>query len=224
MSAATSVLWASERSSNAGGAAAPSTIPFSIVPRDDGWAEGDAPALDLSASPEEDPTAEVIQRRTAEPTTLLLISVMVCLIAAGLAGEVLWPRQPLWRPAVAVQLPKETLQTRPSPLLFKLAHEQVEGAWREAMLELGRRGALRELASLRSHAALEIRALVPLAFLEMGAAAHEQIPWLAEGLTSPDEPVRNATMTVLRTLVRRHGVFQMPAADESYRDLAQAAP
>lgn len=225
MCAAIPARWASERSPDAGGTIAPSrSIVLSIVPREEPWGDAESSATPFAPTTEEDPPAEEVQRRTAEPTTLLLLCAMLGLVGAGLAGELLFPRQPVWRPPAMVRLPVDSLKTRPSPQLVRLAASQAEGAWQTAMMELGRRGALAELSSLRSHQSVAVRALVPLAFLEMGAAAHGQIPWLAQGLASPDAAVREATITALRTLKRRHGVYHPPAGDERYRDLARSAP
>lgn len=224
MSAAIPARWTSERSSDAGGVRAPSRPPFlSIVPRDEFGSEADLAHCPLDL-PEEDPPADVIQRRTAEPTTLLLICVMVSLVTSGVFAEVWFPRQPIGRAPQAVRLPLENLRMRSSPQLLRLVASQADAAWQPALLELGRRGALTELAMLREHESAAVRALVPIAFLEMGARAHDQIPWLAEGLASPDQSVRQSTMTALRTLARRHGAFCMPAGSERYRDLAHAAP
>lgn len=204
----------------------PPAFRLSIVPRDDGPWEADAaePSAALPAAPETDPSAAEVQAQTAEPSTLLALSLMVSLIGTGLALEILFPARYESRPPAPVRLPLDTLHTRSAPALLKLAADQGDGTWRPALLELGRRGALTELAALREHRAAEVRALVPIAYLEMGPAAHAHIPWLAEGLTSSDDAVRAATRTALVQLARSHGAYRVGPARDEFRQLTHAAP
>jgi hypothetical protein len=78
---------------------------------------------------------------------------------------------------------------------------------RDAVYELGRRGALDELERLAVHEHLDVRAEAPLAMLLAGKAAHARVPHLAERLSSPDVEVRRNASIALRRLVAQFGVY-----------------
>lgn len=99
-------------------------------------------------------------------------------------------------------------ETAPASELVRWANDPRFEVRRRAVAELGRRGALGELHHLRAHPRADVRAAVPLAFLAWGPAAHQHIPWLAEGLASPDEAVRQNTMTALARLAASHGPYR----------------
>lgn len=92
--------------------------------------------------------------------------------------------------------------------VLRLTHDDDPDVRDEAVFELGRRGAVAELEQLESHPKPDVRAAVPLAMLLAGRTAHSRIPHLADQLASPDESVRQNTITALRTLVTRYGTYR----------------
>lgn len=100
------------------------------------------------------------------------------------------------------------LELLPAATLTQMADDADPFVRREAVEELGRRGAIEELARLLGHPRADVRSQVPAALMAASQRAHDRIPLLAEGLQSPDEATRQATAEALLILVRARGPYR----------------